>query len=147
MCVINTGTQDELRVNSNYDVTAEIGKEEDYIVQDYGISADEGGGYSTTAAGEESWEGLGEAWQYQRQFILCGVRDWELCCWRPSSVAGFRAAVAMWQKGRLQLCVGDLGPRTRRSDEWARWIVPPSLYNQHRSVKPFLQKEDIYCDI
>ena len=45
MCVINTGTQDELRVNSNYDVTAEIGKEEDYIVQDYGISADEDGGY------------------------------------------------------------------------------------------------------
>ena len=45
MCVINTGTQDELRVNSNYDLTAEIGKEEDYIVRDYGISADEDGGY------------------------------------------------------------------------------------------------------
>ena len=40
MCVINTGTQDELRINSNYDVTAEIGKEEDYIVQSYDISAD-----------------------------------------------------------------------------------------------------------
>ena len=40
MCVINTGTQDKLRVNSNYDVTAEIGKEEDYIVQSYDISAD-----------------------------------------------------------------------------------------------------------
>ena len=35
----------EPRVNYNYDVTAEIGKEEYYIVQDYGISADEGGGY------------------------------------------------------------------------------------------------------
>ena len=45
MCVINTGTQDELRVNSNYDVAAEIGKEENDIVQDYSISADEGGGY------------------------------------------------------------------------------------------------------
>ena len=40
MCVLYTGIQDELRVNSNYDVTAEIGKEEDYIVQSYDISAD-----------------------------------------------------------------------------------------------------------
>ena len=45
MCVIKTRVQGELRVNSNYDVTAEIGKEEDYIVQDYGISADEDGDY------------------------------------------------------------------------------------------------------
>ena len=59
MCVIKTRVQGELRVNSNYDVTAEIGKEEDYIVQNYDISADEDG--ATTAAGEESWEGLGEA--------------------------------------------------------------------------------------
>ena len=45
MCVIKTRVQGELCVNYNYDVTAEIGKEEDYIVQDYGISADEDGGY------------------------------------------------------------------------------------------------------
>ena len=45
MCVIKTRVQGELCVNYNYDVTAEIGKEEDYIVQDYGISVDEDGGY------------------------------------------------------------------------------------------------------
>ena len=40
MCVIKTRVQGEPPVNSNYDVTAEIGKEEDYIVQSYDISAD-----------------------------------------------------------------------------------------------------------
>ena len=45
MCVIKTGVQGELCVNYNYDVTAEIGKEEDYIVQSYDISADVDGSY------------------------------------------------------------------------------------------------------
>ena len=45
MCVIKTRVQGKLCVNYNYDVTAEIRKEEDDMVQDYGISADEDGGY------------------------------------------------------------------------------------------------------
>ena len=43
--MIKTRIQGEPRVNSNYDVTAEIEKQEDYIVQSYDISADEDEGY------------------------------------------------------------------------------------------------------
>ena len=43
--MIKTRVQGELCVNYNYDVTAVIGKEEDYIVQSYDISADVDGSY------------------------------------------------------------------------------------------------------